>query len=137
MGNQGCYTIFIFVWKDKMQITLNIPDELVPQLASMQDQLPRILELGLRELTAANQTGFTGTAEVLEFLATLPSPEEIITLRPSEALQAQISDLLEKSKTQGLTTTEEQIWQQYQYLEHLVRVAKAQAFIKLKQQNNL
>lgn len=120
-----------------MQITFNVPDELVPQLSSMQDQLPRILELGLREFTAANQVGFTGAAEVFEFLATLPSPEEIIALRPSEALQEQIGSLLEKNKNQGLTATEEQIWQQYQYLEHLVRVAKAQAFIKLKQQNNL
>lgn len=75
--------------------------------------------------------GFTGAAEVLEFLATLPTPEEIIALRPSEALQAQISNLLEKNRTQGLTPAEEQIWQQYQYLEHLIRIAKAKAHLKL------
>lgn len=119
-----------------MQITLNVPDELVPQLSSLEDQLPRILELGLRELTAANQTGFTRVAEVLEFLATLPSLQEIIALRPSEALAAKIKELLEKNKTQGLTSIEEQMWQQYQYLEHLVQVAKVQALIKLKQQNS-
>jgi uracil-DNA glycosylase len=75
--------------------------------------------------------GFTGAAEVLEFLATLPTPEEIIALRPSEALQAQISNLLEKNRTQGLTPAEEQIWEQYQYLEHLIRMAKAKAYLKL------
>jgi hypothetical protein len=120
-----------------MQITLELPDEFVSQLLSLEDQLPHILELGLRELNASTQTGFTGTAEVLEFLAKLPSPEEIIALRPSEALQAQIKTLLEKSKTQGLTPAEEQLWQQYQYLEHLVRIAKAQALIKLKRENSL
>lgn len=72
------------------------------------------------------------TAEVLEFLATLPTPEEIIALRPSEALQAQISNLLEKNRTQGLTPPEEQVWEQYQYLEHLIRMAKAKAYLKLK-----
>ncbi|HEY9709875.1 MAG TPA: hypothetical protein V6D48_16845 [Oculatellaceae cyanobacterium] len=72
------------------------------------------------------------TAEVLEFLATLPTPEEIIALRPSEALQAQISNLVEKNRTQGLTPAEEQVWEQYQYLEHLIRMAKAKAYLKLK-----
>lgn len=119
-----------------MQITLNLPDELVSQLSPLEDKLPQILQLGLRELNAGAQAGFTGAAEVLELLAALPTPEEIIALRPSEALQAQISNLLEKSRTQGLTAEEEQSWQQYEYLEHLVRIAKAQALIKLKQQKS-
>lgn len=119
-----------------MQITLELPDDLVSQLSSLEDKLPQILQLGLRELNAGAQVGFTGAAEVLEFLATLPSPEEIITLRPSETLQTQINHLLEKNRTQGLTAEEEQSWQQYQYLEHLVRLAKAQALIKLKQRTS-
>ncbi|HAA30281.1 MAG TPA: hypothetical protein DCE56_24620 [Cyanobacteria bacterium UBA8553] len=116
-----------------MQITLDLPDELIPQLSLLEDKLPQILELGLRELNASSQIGFAGVAEVLEFLATLPTPEEIIALRPSEALQVQISNLLEKNRTQGLTPAEEQIWEQYQYLEHLIRMAKAKAHLKLKQ----
>lgn len=64
------------------------------------------------------------------------SPEEIITLRPCETLQAQIDFLLEKNRTQGLTADEEQTWQQYQYLEHMVRIAKARALIKLKQKGH-
>lgn len=120
-----------------MQITLEIPDELGSQLSLLEEQLPQILELGLRELNASTQIGFTGAAEVLEFLANLPSPQEIIALHPSEAMQAQISSLLEKNRTQGLTPAEEQIWQQYQYLEHLVRIAKAQAFFRLKQQQDV
>lgn len=115
-----------------MLVTLNIPEELALQLNSFEDKVPQILKLGLRELTASGQGGFKGTAEVLEFLAQLPTPEEVIALRPSEALQAQISDLLEKNRTEGLTADEEQIWEQYQYLEHLVRMAKARALLKLK-----
>lgn len=116
-----------------MEVTFNLPDDVVAQLHPFEDKLPQILELGLRELNAITQVGFSGIAEVLEFLASLPSPEDIIALRPSETLQAQITMLLEKNRTVGLTSTEEQLWQGYQYLEHLVRMAKARALLKLKE----
>jgi hypothetical protein len=106
-----------------MQINLDLPDDVVAQLHSLEDKLPQILELGLRELNAMTQVGFSGLAEVIEFLASLPTPEAIIALRPSETLQNQISTLLEKNRTVGLTSTEEQLWEGYQYLEHIVRMA--------------
>ncbi len=37
-----------------------------------------------------------------------------------------------KNRKEGLTETEEQEWEQYQYLEHLVRIAKAKALLKLR-----
>lgn len=115
-----------------MLITLDIPEELAERVRLFEDQLPRILELGVRELHAAAHSGFQGMAEVLETLAGLPTPEEILALRPSEALQARISDLLEKNRTEGLSPAEEQEWEHYQYLEHLVRMAKARAALKLQ-----
>jgi hypothetical protein len=115
-----------------MQIEVDIPDELAIRLSPFQDQLPRILELGLREWNAIEQSGFSGLAEVLEILASLPSAEEILALKPSEGLQQQIAQLLEKSRTIGLTAEEERLWQQYEYVEHLVRMAKAKALLKLK-----
>jgi hypothetical protein len=116
-----------------MQVTFDLPDEVVAQLHPFKDKLPQILELGLRELNVVTMIGFSGLAEVLEFMATLPTPEAIIALRPSETLQAQITTLLEKNQTVGLTPDEEQLWQGYQYLEHIVRMAKAKAFLKLKE----
>jgi hypothetical protein len=116
-----------------MQVTFDLPDEVATQLQPFKDKLPQILELGLRELNAITQEGFSGVAEVLEFLASLPTAEAIIALRPSESLQAQISTLLEKNRTVGLTQSEEQLWQGYQYLEHIVRMAKARAFLKIKE----
>ncbi|MEM7594008.1 MAG: hypothetical protein AAF383_21290 [Cyanobacteria bacterium P01_A01_bin.83] len=116
-----------------MQITLDLSEELVFRLNSVEDKLPQVIELGLRELNASPQDGFNGIAEVLEFLATLPTPEEIIALRPSEALQTQISNLLEKHRDRNLTDAEAQMWEQYQYLEHLIRKAKTKAYSKLQQ----
>ncbi len=110
-----------------MLVTLNISEELATRLHPLEDQLPKILDLGLRELNATAQVGFEGAAEVLEFLARLPTPEKIIALRPSKTWQARISALLEKNRTEGLTPAEEQEWEQYQYLEHLVRIAKVEA----------
>ena len=61
-------------------ITLSLPDDLASQIRAQQQQLPRILELGLRELNAGGQSGFDGAADVLELLAALPAPEEILNL---------------------------------------------------------
>lgn len=116
-----------------MQVTFDLPDEVVTQLHPFADKLPQILELGLRELHAISPSGFSGMPEVLEFLASLPTNEAIIALRPSESLQAQIGTLLEKNRSVGLTPAEEQVWQGYQYLEHIVRMAKARAFLRLKE----
>lgn len=115
-----------------MQITVEIPDELALRLSPLHAQLPQILELGLREWNAEMQSGFSGLAAVVEFLASLPAPEEMLALRPSEALQQQIAELLEKNRTVGLTAEEEGWWQHYEYVEHLVRIAKAKALLKLK-----
>lgn len=67
-------------------ITLSVPDELASQIGAQREQLPRILELGLRELHAGEQAGFDGAADVLELLAALPGPEEVFGLRPSARL---------------------------------------------------
>lgn len=115
-----------------MLITLDIPNELATRLEPLTNQLPRILELGLRELNADAQVGFEGAAEVFEILAGIPTPTEILALRPSEALQARLSVLLEKNRTEGLTPEEEEEWERYQYLEHLIRIAKAKAHLLSK-----
>ncbi len=70
--------------------------------------------------------------DILEFLAGLPIPEEILALRPSSTLQGQISELLERSRSTGLRQGEERLWQSYEYLEHVVRMARAKAHIKLQ-----
>ena len=114
-----------------MQINVDVPDDLASRLSPLQDNLPEILELGLREWNAQGQSGFSGLSEVLEVLASLPSAAEILALQPSAALQQQVEQLLEKNKTVELTPVEERWWHQYEYVEHLVRMAKAKALLSL------
>lgn len=116
-----------------MQVTVELPDDIAVQLMSLQDELPEILALGLLQVRANPSTGFSGLSEVLEVLARLPSPQEILALRLSDSAQSQVEFLLEKNRTGGLNALEQRLWQQYEFIEHLVRMAKAQALLKLNQ----
>jgi hypothetical protein len=116
-----------------MQLTLQIPDDLAAELRPREGRLPRILSLGLRELDAQGAAGFAGLADVLEHLASLPTPDEIMALRPSQALQDQIDHILERSHEGGLSDEEEQEWRHYQYIEHLIRKSKIHAAQRLRQ----
>ena len=115
-------------------ITLKLSDELAERIRNRQDRLADILELGLRELNAEGQGEFEGAAQVLEFFAGLPTPEEILALRPSEQLTRRVRQLLEKSQSGELEPREEEEWEHYQFLEHLVRMAKAKALLRLANQ---
>jgi hypothetical protein len=66
-------------------------------------------------------------ASVLKKLAVLSTPDEILALRPSPALQTRICELLEKNRFTGLLPEEKEEWERYQHIEHLVRLAKARA----------
>ena len=121
----------LLYFRQMASITLSVPDGLASQIRAQQQQLPRILELGLRELNAGSQSGFDGAADVLELLAALPTPEEILNLRPSPRLSARVSEIVEKSRAGAMTPHDEEEWERYEYLEHLVRMAKAAAQLKL------
>lgn len=112
-------------------ITLSLPDDLASQIQARQQQLPKILEFGLRELNAGGQSGFDGAAEVLELLAALPAPKVILSRRPSPRLAARVAEMVEKSRAGKMTACDEEDWEKYEFLEHLVRMAKAAAQLKL------
>jgi len=115
-------------------VTLSLPDELAERVRALTDQLPRAIEIGLRMLESTAPTEFDSMAEVTEFLARLPTPEETMALRPSASLQERITELLEKNRSSGMTADEQREWQAYEYAEHLVRIAKANAVAKLRGQ---
>lgn len=116
-----------------LPITIQVPDELAGRLRGRSADLPLLLELGLRELDAQSQFEFDGAADVLEFLAGLPQPAEVLALRPSAALQARIDDHLARARAGQPAAEEEEEWEQIEYLEHLVRLAKARALLKSRE----
>ncbi len=50
---------------------------------------------------------------------------------PNPAFQERVRFLLQKNREQGLCEEEEQEWEHYEYLEHLMRMAKARAHKKI------
>ncbi len=83
-----------------------------------------------------NETDFSAELDrVINFLRSSPSPEAIIELRASKALQARISELLEKNCNEGLTAAEAAWWKKFEYVEHLTRLAKAKAIAQVRSQN--
>ena len=107
-----------------MDVTLSIPDELAYRLRGVEDRLPEILELGMREWLST-PGDYSGFRDLLETLARLPSDEEILALRPAAGLQNRIGQLLAKNRSEGLSPEEQREWERYAYVEHLVRLAKA------------
>jgi hypothetical protein len=110
-----------------MEITVTVPDEPAVRLQSVEKELPQILELGMRAWTTQSLSEFSSLNDVLETLASLPKPEEILALRPSPALQQRIEELVEKNHGGSLSVEEQRAWDQYEYVEHLVRLAKSRA----------
>ena len=115
-----------------MPDAIAIPDEMADQLRPYEAELPEILELGLREFQARSEAGYSGLNSVLETLASLPSPTEVLALRPAVQLQDRIDQLLESNRTTGLSPDDRREWEQYEYVEHLVRMAKINATRKLQ-----
>jgi hypothetical protein len=115
-----------------MPTTVTIADDLATRLKPYEAQLSEILDLGIRELRARSKAGYNGISSVLEKLANLPTPEEVLALRPAPDLQDRLDALLEKNRTTGLTPDDQREWDNYEYLEHLVRQAKLSAQRKLR-----
>ena len=71
--------------------------------------------------------------EIIDFIATGTSPDKVIAFRPSEKMQSKVSALLSKEKNSSLTPDEKIELEHYSVIEHLMRMAKAKAFLILNQ----
>lgn len=65
--------------------------------------------------------------EVLDFLASTPTPEDIIAFRPSEMLQERASYLLDKKRTDSLTGEEEADLDAFTWMNHFISMLKIRA----------
>lgn len=115
-----------------MQIILEVSDRLGEQLQEFGDRLPEVLDRALRELTATETISYQDDRQIIELLASQPIPEAILAIRPTPALQARMSELLDRNKSGNLSRLEEVELDRYLLLEHWVRLAKAHAYKRLQ-----
>ena len=69
--------------------------------------------------------------EVVDFLASGASPEQIVAYAPSEEAKARVWELIQREKAGGLPQMEADELAVYMQLEHIVRLAKARARVRL------
>ncbi|MEG4172491.1 MULTISPECIES: hypothetical protein, partial [unclassified Microcoleus] len=113
-------------------IILEVPDILGEKLQQLGDRLPEALDRALRELAPAETIPYQDDRQIVELLASQPSPEEILAIRPTPALQARMSELLDRNKSGTISAREEVELDRYLLLEHWVRLAKAHAYKRLQ-----
>ena len=114
-----------------MKVILDLPEELAHDLTRRKRQSAAIVSAGLREVKATGRKQFNGLTSILEKLAALPAPREVLALHASRPLEKRIEELLEKNRNEGLTRQEQEEWSRYELVEHLVRIAKGNALAQL------
>lgn len=103
------------------KITLDIPDDLLDQLTEVGDRLPDLLRLSLEKpVLPAHIYRY-----ILNFLASKPTPEQILTFRPTIEMTKRLQTLLSRSHAETLTPSEKQELDEYERIEHLIIMLKA------------
>jgi hypothetical protein len=69
--------------------------------------------------------------EILNFLAEVAAPEQVIAFQASPALQARASELLERNRENTLTPEEKAELEEFARINHLVSMLKIRARKKL------
>jgi hypothetical protein len=115
-----------------VEIIVRVPDTLGQRLQRVRERLPEILERGLLEVLPEESREFQDENTIMELLASQPSPEQVLSIRPSPELQMRVKDLLRRNKEGKLSRREEAELERYLTLEHLVRLAKAHAYKQLQ-----
>ena len=103
------------------RITIEVPDSLAERLAPVRDRLPEVLAHGLDQLSPVPNEVYR---YILQFLASNPSPGDIRAFRPAPQMQERISELLEKNRSNRLTPAESAELDEYERIEHVIRMLK-------------
>ncbi len=65
--------------------------------------------------------------EIVDLLTSCPTPEEILSFKPSKKMQERVSSLLEKKRNDQISEEEKQELDHFMMIEHIMRIAKLRA----------
>lgn len=65
--------------------------------------------------------------DILDFLVSSPTPEQIIAYRPSDVLQSRLADLLDRNRQGVLTDAEQAELDEFSRMNHLMSMLKIRA----------
>ena len=130
-----------------IELTVRVPDDVAARLSPIRNQLPALLQQIAQTLpaatdpgdlptsTAPDATAFPVYTEVLDFLMSSPTPQEILSFKVSTETQDRLRALLEKNREGTLTGMEEAELDAYEQIEHIMILLKAHAHSQLKATN--
>jgi hypothetical protein len=124
------------------QILIDIPDALAEQLTPFQSQFSELFTrlvatplLGQSLSTLPSDKSIGTYQEILDFLVSRPTPEQIISFKISEVSQNRLQILLQKNRELTLTNAEISELDLSEQLDNLMGFLKIRARAALK--NNL
>lgn len=103
------------------KISIEVPEELSQQLASVGDRLPELLALSLQQPPLPAHI----YRYIVNFIASNPTPEQIAAFSPTLEMQQRLRTLVERSKAGEFTEQERMELDEYERIEHLVIMLKA------------
>jgi hypothetical protein len=121
------------VSEDEMaQLTIEIPDSLLPEAEQLQNELPNLIA---QMLTASSDNRHKALPpsvlpaslyrKILEFLASNPGPEDILSFKAPAEVQVRMRELLDRNKAGVLTVQESSELDEYEKIEHFIVMIKA------------
>ena len=125
------------------QITIDIPDDLAQKLAPYQKQFSdlftRLIATTLLHQPMSEQSTPTPNLlntsntyqDILDFLISQPTSQQIISFKVSELSQKRLQNLLQKNREAVLTPAEYAELDLYQQLDTLMGLLKVRAYITL------
>lgn len=69
--------------------------------------------------------------EITDFLASNPTPQDIIAFKPSETLEQRALDLLQRNRENRLTPEEKTEMEAFIQMDHFMTMLKAKSRLKL------
>ncbi|MEH2410602.1 hypothetical protein [Nostoc sp.] len=66
--------------------------------------------------------------EIIEFIAAGTTPQSVIDFQLSDATKERLEDLVYRTKTEGLTGSDQRELDHFLTLEHIMTLAKAKAY---------
>ena len=118
-------------------ITLDVPDDLAVRLDPIREKLPDLLARAAESLFAGNGAADNNLrgidpdipvyAELLDFLASGPTPKQIADFKLSQPIQMRVEELLDLNRERGLTEEEAAEMDTYLKVNHIMMLLTARA----------
>lgn len=115
-------------------ITLDVPEELAAKLEELRPHLPALLDEILNGGSGERVLVDIGVApsrqvfdEMIGFLVSDPTREQIIAYKISDTAQTRLAELLDKNREDGLTEVESAELDLFESVDHLMSLLMAKA----------